>query len=113
MPRLYRRYTVGLGNTTQDTAYLGSYETGGHRYDFASIAILPDGRVATSFMDESTSMPFPTTGNQIEASAVAVELNTTQPAASPPATPRLGVFVVLGAGGVGAVALRRRRRGAV
>jgi hypothetical protein len=107
-PQLTHLYTVGDGDTTLDTAYLGTYETGGHRYDFASIAILPDGRVATSFMDEHPQMPFPTTGNMIEASAVAIELPEQGPATTPetPWTPLLA----LAGTAAGAGALFRRRR---
>ena len=109
-PVLQRRSNLGVGNTTTDTAYLGTYERTGHRYDFASLAILPGGRVAASFMDESTHMPFPTTGIDIEASAVAIELGDVAPVSTPegpavPLIPLAGVAAVLG--GLG---LRRRRR---
>jgi hypothetical protein len=38
--------------------------------------MLPDGRVATSFMDERTKMPFPTTGISIVAPGTAIEMQT-------------------------------------
>ena len=105
---LLTRYNVGLGNTTVDTAYLGSYETGGHRYDFASIALLPDGRVVTSFMDESTHMPFPSAGNDIEASAVAIE-QPSQEAVTPESPWAAALPLTAGAVLVAGISLRRRR----
>jgi hypothetical protein len=121
-PHLLRRYTVGLGNNTDDTQYHPTYETAGHRYDFASIAILTDGRIATSFMDEKTVMPFPTTGISIVAPAVAVEQKVhgaSQTQATP--LPNTGAardvvlfailaLVLLAAGPLAASALRKPRR---
>jgi hypothetical protein len=107
-PRLVTRYVLGQGNNTVDTAYIGTYETSGHRYDFASLAMLPDGRVATSFMDESTVMPFPTTGLPIVASALAIE----QPAQSTAAVPEApwAPWLLLAGGLTATPALVRRRR---
>jgi hypothetical protein len=62
-PKLIRRYTVGLGDDSRSGG-VGFYgATGGHRFDFSSIGVFPDGRVAVSFMDSQTTMPFPTLGN--------------------------------------------------
>ncbi|MDQ3646597.1 MAG: hypothetical protein M3345_06645 [Actinomycetota bacterium] len=52
-PKLTRTYAVGLGNG----AYGAGVRDAEGRYDFTNIAILPDGRLATSFADLSTSVP--------------------------------------------------------
>lgn len=49
--RLIRRYLVGLGDTV---AVSGVQVPPRPRYDFKSIAILPDGRVVHSFLDSTT-----------------------------------------------------------
>jgi hypothetical protein len=62
-PRLLRRYVVGLGDDVRSGG-IGFYGlTGGHRFDFSSIGVFPDGRIAVVFMDSKTKMPFPTLGN--------------------------------------------------
>jgi len=62
-PKLIRRYAVGLGDDSRSGG-VGFYgATGGHRFDFSSIGVFPDGRVAVSFMDSQTLMPFPTLSN--------------------------------------------------
>ena len=108
-PQLLRRYNLGHGDNTLDTAYLGTYETSGHRYDFASITLLPGGKVAASFMDESTHMPFPTVGDDIVASAVAIELGDASPASTPEA-PWSPLLVMSGCCIIGAGAAMRRGR---
>ncbi|MFN2581776.1 MAG: hypothetical protein ABR498_03435, partial [Candidatus Dormibacteria bacterium] len=111
-PKLLRRYAVGLGNSTSDTQYHPTYETQGHRYDFATVGILPDGRLVTSILDESTISGFPTTGIQIVAPALAFEQDSNfGNAAAVPETFNLPVLA--GAGVTGAVlftAARVRRR---
>lgn len=80
-PKLIRSYDVGLGDDSR-TGTLGTYGvTGGHRFDFSSIGIFPDGRVAVCFMDSKTVMPFPTLGTTVVAPFLAIELDTTLPAA--------------------------------
>lgn len=62
-PKLLRRYVVGLGDDVRSGG-IGFYGlTGGHRFDFSSIGVFPDGRIAVVFMDSKTTMPFPTLGN--------------------------------------------------
>ena len=62
-PKLLRRYVVGLGDDVR-TGGIGFYGlTGGHRFDFSSLGVFPDGRIAVVFMDSKTKMPFPTLGN--------------------------------------------------
>lgn len=79
-PTLIRSYDVGLGDDSR-TGTLGTYGlTGGHRFDFSSIAIFPDGRVAVCFMDSKTIQPFPTLGTTVVAPSLAIELDTTLPA---------------------------------
>lgn len=73
-PKLIRRYEVGLGDDPRSGG-IGFYGlSGGHRFDFSSIAVFPDGRVAVSFMDSKTTMKFPTLGTDVVAPAVAVEM---------------------------------------
>lgn len=75
-PKLIRQYTVGLGDDCR-CGGVGFYgASGGHRFDFSSLAIFPDGRVAVSFMDSTTLMPFPTLGLEVVAPALAIELDT-------------------------------------
>ena len=62
-PKLIRRYVVGLGDDSR-VGGVGFYgATGGHRFDFSSVGVFPDGRVALSFMDSKTKIPFPTLGH--------------------------------------------------
>jgi hypothetical protein len=82
-PRLLRRYVVGKGDDCRCQG-IGFYGVqGGHRYDFPSVAIFPDGRLAVSFMDSTTKMKFPTVGTEVVSPGLAIELDTTLPA--PPA----------------------------
>jgi len=101
-PRLLRRYAVGLGNSTSDTQYHPTYETQGHRYDFASVAIMPSGRLVGTMMDESTVSGFPTTGIKIVAPALAFEGDSSF--APTPQVPELPLpWLLLPAGAAGAV----------
>ena len=62
-PKLIREYEVGLGDDPRSGG-VGFYGiSGGHRFDFSSIGVFPDGRVAVSFMDSKTKIPFPTLSN--------------------------------------------------
>ena len=51
-PRLVRTYAIGMG----DGGYGAGVKQPDARYDFANISILPDGRIATSFADLSTTL---------------------------------------------------------
>jgi hypothetical protein len=126
-PKPLRRYMLGLGNSTSDTQYHPTYETQGHRYDFASIALIPApvpinsgglsagdrALVVATMMDESTVSGFPTTGVKIVASALAFEQSSSfgnQP--NVPEAPTLPFLVGAGvAGALSVAALRVRRRG--
>lgn len=73
-PRLLRRVEIGQGDDCRCSG-VGFYGVeGGHRFDFHSVAILPDGRLAVSFMDSTTITSFPTLGLPVVAPALAVEL---------------------------------------
>ena len=67
-PVLQRRYTVGKGDTGSAAGVGNSV-----RMDFQSIAILPDGRLAMSFLDSTTHYPSPTTGQNQTRPALAIE----------------------------------------
>jgi hypothetical protein len=71
-PFLQRRYTIGLGDTGSAAGVGNSV-----RMDFQTIAILPDGRLAVSFLDSTTHYPSPTTGAEQTRPAVAIEQTTT------------------------------------
>lgn len=71
-PRALRLYQVGLADLGA-TAGLGNDV----RFDFGTVAILPDGRVATSFLDSTTTSISPTTGAERISPAVAIEGETT------------------------------------
>lgn len=76
-PQLLRRYLVGKGDDCRCSG-IGFYGVqGGHRFDFHSVAIFPDGRLAVSFIDSTTLTNFPTLGLEVVAPALAVELDTT------------------------------------
>lgn len=78
-PKLLRRYVVGKGDDSR-TGSLATYGlTGGHRFDFSSITVFPGGRIAVSFMDTLTRMPFPTLAQEVIAPGMAIELETTLP----------------------------------
>ncbi|HEU0245848.1 MAG TPA: hypothetical protein VFR38_02065 [Gaiellaceae bacterium] len=70
-PLAQRRYTVGLGDMNA-TAGLGNDV----RMDFETVTVLPDGRVAVSFLDSTTKSNSPTTGAERPSPAIAIELNT-------------------------------------
>jgi hypothetical protein len=67
-PVLKRRYTLGLGDTGSAAGVGNSI-----RMDFQTVAIFPDGRIALSFLDSTTSYPSPTTGQQQTRPAIAIE----------------------------------------
>lgn len=51
-PRLVRTYTVGAGDVATGSDITAA---AGDRYDFPSVALLPDGRIASSFFDRRTA----------------------------------------------------------
>jgi hypothetical protein len=62
-PKLLLEYLIGEGNDSRSGG-LGFYGgTGGHRWDFSSVGVFPDGRVAVTFMDAKTKIPFPSLAN--------------------------------------------------
>jgi hypothetical protein len=71
-PFLQRRYTIGKGDTGSAAGVGNSV-----RMDFQTVAILPDGRIAVSFLDSTTHYPSPTTGAEQTRPAVAIEQTTT------------------------------------
>jgi hypothetical protein len=71
-PFLQRRYTVGKGDTGSAAGVGNSI-----RMDFQTVAIMPDGRLALSFLDSTTHYPSPTTGLEQTRPAVAIEQSTT------------------------------------
>jgi hypothetical protein len=71
-PFLQRRYTLGMGDVGS-TAGVGN----SIRMDFQTVAILPDGRIAVSFLDSTTHYPSPTTGLEQTRPALAIEQSTT------------------------------------
>jgi hypothetical protein len=73
-PRLLRQFEIGQGDDCRCSG-VGFYGVqGGHRFDFHSVVILPDGRLAVSFMDSTTISSFPTIGLPVVAPALAIEL---------------------------------------
>jgi hypothetical protein len=78
-PRLIRLYEVGLGDTAA-VAGVGNPV----RFDFESVTIFADGRVAVSFLDSTTTMHHPVHGTEGPAPAIAVELATTVGERIPP-----------------------------
>jgi hypothetical protein len=63
-PRVLKTYAVGKGDLSTTIGVLGSLAD---RYDFPSVALLPDGRIAVSFDDSTTPLwtsadGLPTTG---------------------------------------------------
>lgn len=91
--RLVRQYQVGLGDTNAGS---GLSVTPSIRFDFDSVAILPDGRVAVSFLDSTTRANGLRDGELI-GPELAIELKTKlgkklpPPAEAPP--PPAGVTV--------------------
>jgi len=71
-PSLQRTYTVGKGDTGSAAGVGNSV-----RMDFQTVAILPDGRLAVSFLDSTTHYPSPTTGADQTRPALAIEQTTT------------------------------------
>lgn len=67
-PVLQRRYTLGLGDTGSAAGVGNSV-----RMDFQTVAILPDGRLALSFLDSTTHYASPTTGAEQARPALAIE----------------------------------------
>jgi hypothetical protein len=70
-PFLKRAYTVGLGDVGSAAGVGNSV-----RMDFQTIAIFKDGRVAVSFLDSTTHYPSPTTGQEQQRPALAIEQDT-------------------------------------
>lgn len=78
--RLTRRYKVGLGDAR---AAPGVGQLTAPRFDFDTLAILPDGRVAMSFLDSTTLSHPPGTGMLGRLTpALAIEMDTTLPSAN-------------------------------
>jgi hypothetical protein len=71
-PFLQRQYVVGLGDAGS-TAGVGNTI----RMDFQTVTILPDGRLALSFLDSTTKSLSPTTGQERVSPSLAIELETT------------------------------------
>jgi hypothetical protein len=78
-PRLTRLYEVGLGDV-EAVAGVGNPV----RFDFESVSIFADGRVAVSFLDSTTTMHHPIHGTEGPAPAIAIELSTSLGARIPP-----------------------------
>lgn len=78
-PRLVRLYEVGLGD-------MGAVAGVGNsvRFDFESVTIFPDGRVAVSFLDSTTFMRHPVHGREGRTPAMAIELDTKRGKKIPP-----------------------------
>jgi hypothetical protein len=70
-PRLLRRYNVGLGDVNA-TGGVGNPV----RFDFESVTVFADGRVAVSFLDSTTTMHHPVHGTEGPAPAIAIERGT-------------------------------------
>ncbi len=77
--RLTRLYEVGLGDLSA-VAGVGNEV----RFDFESVTIFADGRVAVSFLDSTTTMHHPVHGTESFAPAMAIEGATTLGAKIPP-----------------------------
>jgi hypothetical protein len=71
-PFLQRQYTIGKGDTGSAAGVGNSV-----RMDFQTVAILPDGRLALSYLDSTTHYPSPTTGADQTRPALAIEQSTT------------------------------------
>lgn len=87
-PRLTRKLEIGLGDLDA-TGGVGNDV----RFDFESVTIFPDGRVAVSFLDSTTKLPSATNPDR-NSPAIAVEGATTLggrvPYEPPPPPPQLG-----------------------
>ena len=77
--RLTRLYEIGLGDMSA-VAGVGNPV----RFDFESVTVFADGRVAVSFLDSTTTMHHPIHGTEGPAPAVAIELSTSLGARIPP-----------------------------
>jgi hypothetical protein len=84
VPRVIRLYEVGLGDLSA-VAGVGNPV----RFDFESVTIFPDGRVAVSFLDSTTTMHHPVHGTEGFAPAIAVELSTRLGRRVPPPEPEV------------------------
>jgi len=80
--RVARLYYVGLGDVDA-TAGVGN----AIRFDFESVTIFPDGRIAVSFLDSTTEMAHPVHGMIGKAPAIAIELDTKLGESVPPPVP--------------------------
>jgi hypothetical protein len=78
-PRLARLYEVGLGDVAA-VAGVGNPV----RFDFESVTVFADGRVAVSFLDSTTTMHHPVHGTEGPAPAMAIEGTTTLGPRIPP-----------------------------
>ncbi|HKP18941.1 MAG TPA: CARDB domain-containing protein [Gaiellaceae bacterium] len=82
--QLMRRYRVGLGDNPAGSS-VGALTN--PRMDFQNVVILPDGHVATSFLDSTTLSHPPGTGALGRIGpALAIELDTTLPPVKPDLT---------------------------
>ena len=59
-PRVLKLYTVGLGNAPTAIGLVAG--AAADRFDFPSVALLPDGRIAASFQDATTPRNYPVPG---------------------------------------------------
>jgi hypothetical protein len=84
VPRVIRFYEVGLGDLAA-VAGVGNPV----RFDFESVTIFPDGRVAVSFLDSTTTMHHPVHGTESFAPAIAIELSTRVGRKVPPLEPEV------------------------
>ncbi len=71
-PALRRRYEIGLGDVGAESGVTAS----GARFDFNTVAIFPDGRLAVTFIDSTTIVPSATNPSR-NGPAVAIEQTTT------------------------------------
>jgi hypothetical protein len=83
VPKVIRQYEV-LGDLSA-VAGVGNPV----RFDFESVTIFPDGRVAVSFLDSTTTMHHPVYGTEGFAPAIAVELSTKLGRSVPPPEPEV------------------------
>lgn len=73
LPHLLRLYWVGKGDVG---AAAGVVQVNAPRFDFETVAVLPDGRLAMAMLDSTTSNISPTTGEPRIAPALAIEQNS-------------------------------------
>jgi hypothetical protein len=86
-PKLLRRYEIGLADVDSTAGVNNDI-----RFDFETVTIFGDGKVAVSFFDSTTGAPSPTTGAYSPRPAIAVEGDTkiSGPAEGPPAPTVVG-----------------------